>query len=136
MCASVHTHTHTCTFLLYTLSIKDVGRDLEMMLLRCDRFGLAYDSSPFHWSFTTSCPWSTHQVLLIRSIHLSVDPPGLLLILLWSTSQGLLLGAMVRHPLHFALPLHLPLPQLCSSTGNLPVSFRMSTFRYMFQSTG
>ena len=37
----VHTHAHT---LLYTLSIKDVGQDLEMMLLCSDRFGLAFDT--------------------------------------------------------------------------------------------
>ena len=42
---------HIYTLLLYTLSIKDVGQDLEMMPLRSDRFGLAYDSSPFHLVF-------------------------------------------------------------------------------------
>ena len=54
------THTHTDThihtlllllLLLYTLSIKDVGQDLEMMPLHSDRFGLAYDSLPFRTVF-------------------------------------------------------------------------------------
>ena len=44
----IHTHTHTHTHtLLYTLTIKDVEQDLEMMPIHSDWFGLAYDSSPF-----------------------------------------------------------------------------------------
>ena len=46
--ASARAHT---SLLLYTLSIKDVGQDLETMPLHSDRFGLVYDSSPFRTVF-------------------------------------------------------------------------------------
>ena len=103
-CAQVSIHTHTCTLFLYTLSIKDIGQDLEIMLLHSDRFGLVHDSSPFCWSFTTSCPWSTHQVLLIRSIHLSGDPPSLRLFLCGVHLRGCFWGRWSG--IHYMLPCH------------------------------
>ena len=48
------THTYFFFFLLYALSIKDIGQDLEAMLQHSDSFGLVYDSSAFHLVFTTS----------------------------------------------------------------------------------
>ena len=71
-----------------------------MMPLHSDRFGLAYDSSlfrpVFHYLLPVGHPTTS---LLITLIHRSEVPPPLPL---WFAPQELLLGAMVRHPLHVA----------------------------------
>ena len=119
-------HTHFFFFLLYALSIKDIGQDLETMLQHSDRCGLAYDNSAFHLVFSlplTSCTSS----LLITSIHRSGVLPGLLFFpcglhlrsCFWRGWSGI----------HCMWPSHCSRLCLnCSSTGNSPVSFRRSTF--------
>ena len=77
-----HRHAHTLSpFPFYTLSIKDVGQDLEKtMPLHSGRFGLVLDSSPYvSWSFAISCQLVIPtRSLLTMSIHRGKTPPGLL----------------------------------------------------------
>ena len=81
----------------------------------------------FAWSFTTSCQLVTPtRSLLITSIHRGGVPPGLLLfpcgLHLRSCFWGRWSGIHCTWPSHCSR-----LCLSCSSTGNSPVSLRMST---------
>ena len=95
-----HTHRlHCCTeqrtHFFMPCPSRTLGR-IETML-HSDRFGLAYDSSPFRLVF--GHPYQVPADHINPSQRSSTWPSSLSL---WSASQELLLGAMVGHPLHMA----------------------------------
>ena len=95
-----YAHMHTHTLLFHALSIKDIGQDLETML-HSDRFGLAYNSSPF-------CPvfyYRTHtHTLLLYALSIKDVRQGLET-MLHSDRLGLAYNSLPFHPIfHYLLP--------------------------------